>query len=103
MDRSSPANFRTELVSKPSDKITALVDTSSHLPVSLRLGKINWVRSHSMRYSYNAADKSYADLPANEKSAFGPAPFGAHQAGGTVRYLGIEVDDALDIAEQTEI
>ena len=49
------------------------------------------------------ADKSDVDLPAHEKSACRPALLGHTKLKSTVRYLGIEVEDALELSEQTEV
>jgi len=54
----------------------------------------------------NALDPAYQanlDLPANEKPEGRAAAPWPHELESTVRYLGIEVDDALEIAEQTEV
>jgi hypothetical protein len=54
----------------------------------------------------NALDATHqgdADLPTHEGSACSPAAARTLQARVTVRHLGIEVDDALEISEQMEI
>jgi len=43
------------------------------------------------------------DLPANPKPEGCTASSRPYEAGDTARYLGIEVDDALEIAEQIDI
>jgi hypothetical protein len=53
--------------------------------------------THSMRY------QSYADLPAHGQPARRPAPFGHTKIESTVRDLGVEVDDALEIAEKIDV
>lgn len=45
--------------------------------------------------------KILADLPAGEESSGGAVAARAYEADSTVRYLGIEIDDALKMAEQT--
>jgi integrase len=57
--------------------------------------------THSMR-----RDQGDADLPAHQESANLRAVqllLGHSKLESTMRYLGIEVDDALEISEQTEI
>jgi len=50
-----------------------------------------------------AAHKGHADLPSDQKSPGRAVAAGHTKLGSTVRYLGIEVDDAVEIAEQTEV
>jgi hypothetical protein len=49
------------------------------------------------------AEQSDIDLPADWQSAGCPAAARPQQIESTVRYLGIEVDDAIAIAEQVDI
>ena len=55
-----------------------------------------------LRDALDAAYKGCADLSPHKESSSGATAARPHQAESTVRYLGIEVDDALEIAEQTE-
>ena len=48
-------------------------------------------------------NEGVADLSAHEKPASRPTAIGPSKLESTVRYLGIEVDDALEMAEQTEV
>jgi hypothetical protein len=45
----------------------------------------------------------YADLALHRESSRGPLLLGHSKIESTVRYLGIEVDDALAIAEQVDV
>ncbi len=56
-----------------------------------------------MRHTLTAAYEGDADLPPHRESARRPA-FARHtKIESTVRYLGIDVDDALAIAEQVDV
>ena len=48
-------------------------------------------------------DEGFAYLQTNEESSSRPIAVRSYEARNTVRYLGIEVDDALEMAEQTEV
>ncbi len=53
----------------------------------------------------SATDKADVDLPTDKELARDPAftGLGHSKLESTVKYLGIEVDDALELAEQTEV
>lgn len=51
----------------------------------------------------NPANQGDPDLPEDLESSGRPAFVGTHQARSTVRSLGIEVDDAHEIAGQKEV
>jgi len=58
---------------------------------------------HGLRNPHHAPHKGDVNLSKNKKICE-PCNFLGHtKLESTVRYLGIEVDDALEIAEQTEI
>jgi len=57
----------------------------------------------SLWYAYPAADERSADLPADRESSSRATPPDHTKRERTVRYLGIEVHDALVLAESTEI
>jgi site-specific recombinase XerC len=57
-----------------------------------------------MRYAYHAADKGVLDLPRRTKNLRSVQLLLGHtKLESTVRYLGIEIDDAFEMAGQTEI
>jgi integrase len=56
-----------------------------------------------VRHSHDAADESHFDRPPHQKSRAVQLLLGHTKLESTVRYLDIEVDDALEIAEQTEV
>ena len=64
---------------------------------------IGWTIFSSVRDAQHAAHQGDADLSANKEFAVRPVAVGTYEVGSTVRYLGIEVDDALEISEQTEV
>jgi hypothetical protein len=47
--------------------------------------------------------RSITDLSTHKESAGGTAAARSYELESTVRYLGIEVDDALEVSEQTEV
>ena len=55
------------------------------------------------RHAFLATDQGDHNLPQDRKSPCRTATSRPHQGRETVRYLGIEVDDALAIAEQVDI
>jgi hypothetical protein len=57
----------------------------------------------SIRHALTAPHKGNADIPANRQFTCCPAAAGHTKIESTVRYLGIEVDDALAIAEQVDV
>jgi hypothetical protein len=58
----------------------------------------HWAGPKAFWNALAATHKGYVDLPAHRQSAGRAAKIES-----TVRYLGIEVDDALAIAEQVDI
>ena len=71
-------------------------------------GSLGWVEElgldpRGLRHALDAANQGDADLSAHEEPARRATAARPLQARITVRYLGIEVDDALEISEQTEI
>jgi integrase len=60
-------------------------------------------RTVHVRHAFVAPDQGDADLPAHRESSRGPTIIGHSKIESTVRYLGIEVDDALAIAEQIDV
>src|SRR5437016_5494197 len=67
------------------------------------LGGVDWARLSGLRHAFDAAYQADADLPADQESPAVQLLLGHSKLESTVRYLGIEVDDALEIAEQTEV
>lgn len=66
------------------------------------MGSVDWFRRHGIGYAHHAANQGDTDLPADEKSTSSPPLFWHTELESTVRYLSIEVNDALEMAEQTE-
>ncbi len=67
------------------------------------VGGVDRTRSNGLRYALYAQDKGYIDLPSHEESASSSTSPRTFQVGKHGEVLGIEVDDALEISEQTEI
>ena len=56
-----------------------------------------------VRYAFTAADQGHADLSPHGNLRAVQLLLGQTKIESTVRYLGIEVDDALAIAEQPDV
>jgi hypothetical protein len=67
------------------------------------LGRICWPGLIGLRDAFHAENQGNADLQAHEEPTAVQLLLGHSKLESTVRYLGIEVDDALEISEQTEI
>ena len=68
------------------------------------VGGGNWPGSCVIWYALVAQNQSLSDLSANIKNLSAVQLLLGHaKLESTVRYLGIEVDDALELAEQTEV
>jgi hypothetical protein len=66
-------------------------------------GEVHWAGSFGLRHPYDAADEINVDLSTNQEPTGGATDLGHTKLESRVRYLGIEVDDAIEIAEQTEL
>ena len=65
-----------------------------------------WIKAISLDYVRHRHDETYegiADLSQDKEPESSSALLGHTKLESTVRYLGIEVDDALEMAEQTEV
>jgi hypothetical protein len=82
-----------------SDRIVSSPRKEANGPVACQYRS----RSKALWYAFVAKNKGDADLPSNRQPAGRAALTWPHQIESTVRYLGIEVDDALAIAEQVEV
>ena len=96
LDRQGATQLRSIPVSKPPDPVTAYFDTAicAHREI---VGSSHRIGPRRLRDPLAAAYQGHADLQAYQGS-----PRGA-KLESTVRYLGIEVDDALEMSEQTEV
>jgi hypothetical protein len=61
------------------------------------VGQRHWARPAEVRHAFYAANEGDADLQANGEPSCGA---GHTKIESRVRYLGVEVDDALEIAEK---
>jgi hypothetical protein len=103
LDRHGASETGAVPVSEPGVGFTPPFDPAV-FPDRRGLGGVDRARPGGLRHPYAAAHQSHADLPADQESPGGSTPPWAHQRlESTGRYLGIEVDDALEIAEQTEV
>jgi hypothetical protein len=89
-------------LSKPCVGVAASFD-STVLPDRRGLGRVDWPRPGGVRHSFATAHQAHVHLSTDQESPCGSAAAWHTKLESTVRYLGIEVDDALEIAEQTEV
>jgi len=67
------------------------------------LGEPDRAQFSCLWYAHDAPHQGLPDLSSNEKSPSSATAAWAYQAREHGQYLGIEVDDALEMAEQTEV
>lgn len=68
------------------------------------MGEIDRAGPQLIWYAFDAADEGPADLPKDrEPSGYLQFLLGHTKMGSTVRYLDVELEDALAIAEAVEI
>jgi hypothetical protein len=86
---------------KPPPLVSTLVNASVR-PDRSPLGARGRIEPSRVRHTYSAPHQSDADLSPDEEP-LGRVTVAHSKLESTVRYLGIEVDDALEMAEQTEV
>ena len=64
---------------------------------------VSLIGPENLRHPLSASGKSCLVLPPDRQPPSGTAATGHTKIESTVRYLGIEVDDALAIAEQVDV
>ena len=67
------------------------------------MGALHRIGARRLRNPLDAPHQGDADLPANQNLRAVQLLLGYTKLESTVRYLGIEVDDALEMSEQTEV
>jgi hypothetical protein len=72
-------------------------------PTSLPMDRQHWVGPEFLRDALTAPNQSDPHLPPHRQLRAVPLLLGHKKIESTVRYLGIEVDDALAIAEQIDV
>ena len=72
-------------------------------PPRFPMDRQHWARSQAVWYAFPETDEGDPDLPTNRKPPGRAALLGHTKIESTVRYLGIEVDDAVAIAEQVDV
>lgn len=72
-------------------------------PARTRVSGQHRHRSHQVRHSLAPPYEGCSDLPAHRQSQCSPAPAWAFKIKSTVVYLGIEADDAIEIAGKIDI
>ena len=88
-------------VPQPHRGVATPVDTAVRSHRS-QVGCLDRLGSFRLWNAYDAQDESDADLLPHAKPPGMQLLLGHTKLESTVRYLGIEVDDALEISEQTE-
>jgi hypothetical protein len=88
-------------VPQAAARLTASGNPSAR-PDPWALGRRTGSRPRRLRHSLDASDQGNAELPAHQEPARRSAATRTFQLESTVRYLGVEVDDALEISEQSE-
>lgn len=66
------------------------------------MGKEGQFGPDNVRSSLYEEDESDADLPSNQEHTAVQLLLGHSKLGSTARYLGIDIDDALEISEQID-
>ena len=67
------------------------------------LGWVHWFGSYSLWYALNATDEGHTNLQKNGNLRAVRLLLGHTKMDSTVRYLGVELEDALAISEAIEI
>jgi hypothetical protein len=68
------------------------------------MGGVDWAGPGGIRHPFHETRQVDADLPADQESWSGSvAAWARHRIVSTVRYLGIEVDDTLEIADKAAV
>jgi site-specific recombinase XerC len=67
------------------------------------MGKAVGAEPGMLRNAYASTNQSHDDLSPHKEPEAVQLLLGHSKLESTVRYLGIEVDDALEMAEQTEV
>jgi hypothetical protein len=93
--RSSPSNDRED---------SADLMNWARPPIRARRARLDrGRRQRSLRHAFDAPHQSDADLPQDRQLRAVQLLLGHTKIESTVRYLGIEVDDALSLSEQVEL
>ena len=101
MDRRRTTKTRAIFVSESLVRVTASFDSAVFADCWV-VGQLHRFGRGGIRHAFDATYESYDDLSADEKSQSCSVAARAHET-RKHSYLGIEIDDALEIAEQTEV
>jgi hypothetical protein len=102
LDRQGAPWLRSIPISQPHDPLTAYFDPAICADREI-VGRSHRIGPPRLRNPLDAPHQGDADLPANQESRAVQLLLGHTKLESTVRYLGIEVDDALKLSEQTEV
>ena len=78
-------------------------DNPTVCPAGQRVDREHRPRSAQVWDALDEAHQGDADLPAHGQPACGSALLGHTKIKSTVRYLSIEIDDAIEIAEKIDV
>jgi integrase len=102
LDFGAGVQARRLFVPESAACVGAPVDTPVR-PHRSSLGRFDWTGRRGVRHSHDAPNESIVDLSATKNLRAVQLLLGHTKLESTVRYRGIEVDDALEMAEQTEV
>jgi len=102
MDSVCEPNFYGFPVFEPMPQIYAFIYTTI-CSYGRIVGRRNWSGIHRVWHALPSQDKGRVNLSSYEEHSRRTVLLGHAKIESTVRYLGIEVDDALEMAEQTEV
>jgi site-specific recombinase XerC len=99
---SSPTPLRGLSFSKPPTRLSASLHPAVR-PNRQSVDKVYWTRSSYVRHPHDETTKASLIYRGTRNLRAVQLLLGHTKLESTVRYLGIEVDDALEMAEQTEV
>ena len=103
LDRAGAPRAGTVPISQQDFRLISSLN-SPVLSVARVVGGIHRTQPRGLRHPFIAAHQGNADLSAHPRNLRAvQLLLGHRKLENTVRYLGIEVNDALEIAEQTEV
>lgn len=73
------------------------------MPVSSTMGRGDRASTSGIRHAFAAPYQGIHHLQGDRKPASHPDPAWPTKIENTVRYLGVDVEDALELAELTEV
>jgi hypothetical protein len=106
ISRRLPARYRPKawsMLVPGSPRSGPAPDHPTICPPGLPVGQQHRARPTQVRDPFDGAHQGHTDLPAHGQYQGGPAAVGPHEDRKHGPLLGVEVDDALEIAEKIEV